>query len=87
MDTIVLIPGYMCDQNMWSNQLDILKKKYKVIIPQLNIGDSIEKFKSNTLKLLPEKFSVIGFSMGGFVALKMAIEEKERVKDLSLIHI
>ena len=45
MDTIVLIPGYMCDQNMWSNQLDILKKKYKVIIPQLNIGDSIEKFK------------------------------------------
>ena len=49
MDTIVLIPGYMCDQNMWSNQLDILKKKYKVIIPQLNIGDSIEKFKNNTL--------------------------------------
>ena len=85
MDTIVLIPGYMCDQSMWSNQLDILKKKYKVIIPQLNIGDSIEKFKNNTLKLLPEKFSVIGFSMGGFVALKMAIEERERVKDLVLI--
>ena len=42
MDTIVLIPGYMCDQSMWSNQLDILKTKYKVIIPQLNIGDSIE---------------------------------------------
>ena len=85
MDTIVLIPGYMCDKSMWSNQLDILKKKYKVIIPQLNIGDSIEKFKNNTLKLLPEKFSVIGFSMGGFVALKMAIEERERVKDLVLI--
>ena len=85
MDTIVLIPGYMCDQSMWSNQLDILKKKYKVIIPQLNIGDSIEKFKNNTLKLLPEKFSVIGFSMGGFVALKMAIDERERVKDLVLI--
>ena len=45
MDTIVLIPGYMCDQSMWSNQLDILKKKYKVIIPQLNKGDSIENLK------------------------------------------
>ena len=85
MHTVVLIPGYMCDKNIWSNQLDIFKKKYKVIIPQLDIGDSIEEFKNNTLKLLPEKFSVIGFSMGGFVALKLGIEEIERVQDLVLI--
>ena len=85
MFTIVLIPGYMCDKNIWLNQLDILKKKYKVIIPQFNVGNSIEEFKKNTLKLLPEKFSVIGFSMGGFVALKLAIEEIERVEDLVLI--
>ena len=85
MNTIVLIPGYMCDETMWVNQLDILKKKYKVIIPQLNEGNSIEEFKKNTLKLLPKKFSVIGFSMGGFVALKLAIEERERIKDLVLI--
>ena len=85
MHTIVLIPGYMCDENMWSNQLGILKKKYKIIIPQFNVGNSIEEFKKNTLKLLPEKFSVIGFSMGGFVALKLAIEEIERVEDLVLI--
>jgi pimeloyl-ACP methyl ester carboxylesterase len=85
MHTIVLISGYMCDKKMWSNQLDILKKKYKVIIPQLDAGNNIQEFKKNTLKLLPEKFSVIGFSMGGFVALKLAIEEVERVEDLVLI--
>jgi len=85
MHTIVLIPGYMCDKNMWSNQLNILKKKYKVIIPQLDTGNSIEEFKKDTLRLLPEKFSVIGFSMGGFVALKIAIAEIERVEDLVLI--
>lgn len=84
MHTIVLIPGYMCDKNMWSNQLDILKKKYKVVIPQLDVGNSIEEFKKNTLSLLPEKFSIIGFSMGGFVALKLAIEEVGRVDDLIL---
>ena len=85
MHTIVLIPGYMWEKKMWSNQLDILKKKYKVIIPQLDKGSNIQEFKKNTLKLLPEKFSVIGFSMGGFVALKLAIEEVERVEDLVLI--
>ena len=85
MHTIVLISGYMRDKKMWSNQLDILKKKYKVIIPQLDTGNNIQEFKKNTLKLLPEKFSVIGFSMGGFVALKLAIEEVERVEDLVLI--
>ena len=85
MNTIVLIPGYMCDKNMWLNQLDILKKKYKLIIPKLDSGNSIEKFKKNTLSLLPERFSVIGFSMGGFVALNLAIEEPERIKDLILV--
>ena len=83
MDTIVLIPGYMCDQSMWSSQLDILKKKYKVIIPQLNIGDSIEKFKNDTLKLLPEKFSVI-FN-GRVCCIKNGIEETRKVKNLILI--
>ena len=85
MNTIVLIPGYMSDKNMWLNQLDILKKKYEVIIPQLDSGNSIEEFKKNTLNLLPERFSVIGFSMGGFVALNLAIEEPERVEELILV--
>ena len=85
MNTIVLIPGYMSDKNMWLNQLDILKKKYEVIVPQLDSGNSIEEFKKNTLNLLPERFSVIGFSMGGFVALNLAIEEPARVEELILV--
>ena len=85
MNTIVLIPGYMSDKNMWLNQLDILKKKYEVIIPKLDSGNSIEEFKKNTLNLLPERFSAIGFSMGGFVALNLAIEEPERVEELILV--
>ena len=32
MKTLVLIPGYMCNNEMWQNQLTQLKKKYKVIL-------------------------------------------------------
>ena len=32
MKAIVLIPGYMCDDQIWINQLAKLKKEYKVIV-------------------------------------------------------
>ena len=47
MKTIVLIPGYMCDDQIWINQLTKLKKKYKVIIPSLKRGKTI---KNNIIK-------------------------------------
>ncbi len=33
LSKIVLIPGYMCDKNIWDAQISILKKKYSVSIP------------------------------------------------------
>ena len=85
MKTIVLIPGYMCDDQIWINQIVRLKKKYKVIIPSLKRGNTIKEFSSRTLKLLPKKFSIVGFSMGGFVALDLAINYSKRVEDLILV--
>ena len=85
METIVLIPGYMCNNKMWFNQLKELKKKFKVIIPNLKNGKTINEFSINTLKLLPDTFSVIGFSMGGFVAIKLATKYSKRVNNLILV--
>tara|TARA_B100000073_G_scaffold14062_2_gene11549 strand:+ start:138 stop:833 length:696 start_codon:yes stop_codon:yes gene_type:complete len=85
MKTIVLIPGYMCDEQIWINQIVKLKKKYKVIIPSLKRGNTIKAFSSSTLKLLPKKFSIVGFSMGGFIALDLAINYSKRVEDLILV--
>ena len=61
MKTIVLIPGYMCDDQIWINQIVRLKKKYKVIIPSLKRGNKIKEFSSINLKLLPKKFYIVGF--------------------------
>ena len=85
MKTIVLIPGYMCDDQIWINQLTKLKKKYKVIIPSLKRGKTIKEFSLNTLKLLPKKFSIVGFSMGGFIALDLAINYSNRLENLVLV--
>ena len=85
MKTLVLIPGYMCNNQMWQNQLTQLKKKYKVIIPELKKGKTINEFSKNTLKSLPDIFSIIGFSMGGFIALDLAINYPKRIDNLILV--
>ena len=85
MKTLVLIPGYMCNNEMWQNQLTQLKKKYKVIIPSLKKGKTINEFSINTLKSLPDTFSIIGFSMGGFIALNLAINYPKRIDNLILV--
>lgn len=82
METLVLISGYMCNDKMWHKQL---KKKYKVVIPDLTKGKSIDEFSANTLKSLPDTFSILGFSMGGFVALNIAINYPKRVNNLILV--
>tara|TARA_X000000368_G_scaffold308871_1_gene246845 strand:- start:143 stop:790 length:648 start_codon:yes stop_codon:yes gene_type:complete len=70
---------------MWQNQLTQLKKKYKVIIPELKQGETINEFSKHTLKSLPDTFSIIGFSMGGFIALNLAINYPKRIDDLVLV--
>ena len=85
MQTLLLIPGYMCNNQMWQNQLTQLKKKYKIIIPELKKGKTINEFSKNTLELLPNTFSIIGFSMGGFIALNLAINYPKRIDNLILV--
>ena len=75
----------MCDKNIWDAQISILKKKYSVSIPSLKniatVDDAVQKIVNKNKK----KISVIGFSMGGFIAIKLAIEYPEILDKLVLI--
>ena len=76
----------MCDGTIWKSlKTKLENKKYNVIIPELKLGKTIKEFTQHTLKLLPEKFIVVGFSMGGFVALNLAIYYPKKVQKLILI--
>ena len=75
----------MCNKNIWDAQISILKKKYSVSIPSLKniatVDDAVQKIINKNKK----KISVIGFSMGGFIAIKLAIEYPEILDKLVLI--
>ena len=59
----------MCNKDIWDAQISILKKNYSVSIPSLKnivtLDDAVQKIINKNKK----KFSVIGFSMGGFICL------------------
>ena len=75
----------MCNKTIWDAQIPILKKKYSVSISSLRniatVDDAVQKIINKNTK----KFSVIGFSMGGFIAIKLAIEYPEILDKLVLI--
>jgi len=75
----------MCTKSIWDAQISILKKNYSVSIPSLKnivtVDDAVQKIINKNKK----KFSVIGFSMGGFIAIKLAVEYPEILDKLVLI--
>ncbi len=75
----------MCDENIWKFQIKELRKKYKVIFAKVKKGETIKEYSSNIIKSLPKKFSIIGFSMGGFIALDLSINHPERIEKLVLV--
>jgi len=75
----------MCDENIWKFQIKELRKKYKVIFAKVRKGETVKEYSSNIIKSLPKKFSIIGFSMGGFIALDLSLNHPERVEKLVLV--
>ena len=75
----------MCNKKIWDAQISILKKKYSVSIPSLKNIATVDDAVQKIIKKNKKKFSVIGFSMGGFIAIKLAIEYPEILDKLVLI--
>ena len=96
---IVLLHGFLEDLSMWDRVVDVLKKTHRVICIDLlghgkteNLGyihrmenqADIVKFLLDKLELV--KCTLIGHSMGGYVALAFADLYPDRVSALCLMN-
>lgn len=84
---VVLFHGWGFDSKIWLPLLPALTNYYKlylVDLPGFGLTPPIEwdVFKSALLKHVPTKFAVLGWSMGGLLATKLAVEEPEHVTHL-----
>ncbi|WP_100157617.1 alpha/beta fold hydrolase [Klebsiella pneumoniae] len=82
---IVLIPGFMLNEMLWHEFETYLPSNCIVHHAGVTEGRTIHDVVQHLITLLPEKFSLIGFSMGGYIARQLAAEFPERVESLVLI--
>ncbi len=81
---IVFVPGFMLDADLWSELLAELRPRGPVVHADPRAG-SMAEMAAATLAAAPERFALVGFSMGGYVAREMQRRAPERVSRLVLI--
>ena len=88
-DTLVLLPGMMCDERLFSFQADRLKtdsySHLNIHIPALVGADSLPELARNILRKLPPSFALCGLSMGGILAMEIFAQASHRVERLALM--
>ncbi len=84
-EPLVLIPGLLCDADLWQYQVSALGDIMTPIIPDLTEDDTIAGMARRILAAAPDRFALAGLSMGGYVAQEIMRTAPERVTRFALI--
>lgn len=97
-DPVILIHGFGEEGDIWNSQVEYLKNKFKLIIPDLPgsglsemIGDmGIDEMAEVIHAIIHEEnidsCSVIGHSMGGYISLALLEKYWNHISGLGLFH-
>ena len=82
---LLLLPGMMCDGDMWREQVDSLSSDVAISVGDIGGADSVEALAQSILEQAPEHFALAGLSMGGIIALEMWRQAPQRIERLALL--
>lgn len=82
---LVAVPGLVCDAEVFAPQADALAGDVDVVVPVLGEAGSIEAMADAVLAVAPPVFALLGFSLGGYVALEVLRRVPQRVTRLALV--
>ena len=82
---LLLLPGLLCDAALYEAQIAALGDIAAPIVGDLTRHDSIEDIAAAMLAEMPEYFSLVGLSMGGYVAQEIMRQAPHRVGRLALL--
>ena len=80
-----MVPGMMCDERIFSPQIEELSQNLEVTIADISRYPTVRELASDVLKKAPNKFSLLGHSMGGIVAMEIYSQEPKRIEKLILM--
>jgi len=82
---LVLLPGYMLDESLWDQVVPLLQWPAPIYRLPLGPGATTEEIAHSVAQAAPEPFVLVGFSLGGYIARKVAELYPERVAALVLV--
>jgi pimeloyl-ACP methyl ester carboxylesterase len=82
---LLLLPGLLCDEALWRNQINALKDMADCHVADLTKQDRMDALARSVLAEAPPQFALAALSMGGYVALEIMRQAPERVIKLCLI--
>jgi pimeloyl-ACP methyl ester carboxylesterase len=85
MSVVYLLPGLMCDEAVWEKQAPILLRHAEVRIPVFRGFTSLKTMAESVLVDAPERFSVVGHSMGGRVAFELMALAGNRIERFAVM--
>lgn len=83
--TLILIPGLLCDGALWADQVIALSDMVDVRVADITDADSMTDLAQDVLEDAPDEFALAGLSMGGYVAQEILRQQPGRVTHLALL--
>ncbi len=82
---ILLIPGFMTDETLWFDMKPELSLLGNIIYGNISLGKDLQEIAFHNIAISPDRFILIGFSFGGYVARWIASLVPERIEALVLV--
>lgn len=82
MHNLVLLHGWGADPNIWNDLIPSLTPNFDVIALDLSLWCNLEEMGTQVLAQTPKNAIYLGWSLGGLLALQIAIQAPERAHKL-----
>jgi pimeloyl-ACP methyl ester carboxylesterase len=82
---VLLVPGLNCTSDLFVPQVKALEPRFRCHIADHGVADSLEAIAADILAKAPQRFALVGLSMGGYVAYEIIRQAPERVLRLALL--
>ncbi|MEK9754043.1 MAG: alpha/beta fold hydrolase [Rhodospirillaceae bacterium] len=82
---LILVPGLLCDEALWAPQMQALADIAECTVAETRRDGNLTNMAVRLLDSAPERFSLAGLSMGGYIAFEVMRLDPDRVQSLALL--
>jgi pimeloyl-ACP methyl ester carboxylesterase len=81
----ILVPPLMCSASVYEPVMDTVWSRGAVTVADTRTDVTIASMAARLLRDAPERFALLGTSMGGYIALEVVRQAPDRVAGLALV--